>query len=187
MTAEAAMPGASEPLSADVVIIGSGMGGSTTALALARRGISVLVLERGMLKRRIHPRGMVDENPWTVKRPGIRGGSVPSVKDGVISTKKSRHPSGVAGIAVRIVRDNQHTYGSQWDAICSIAAKLGPKPQTVRLWVRQDEIDNRRQPELTSDEEAELKALVCRVQARERDLKAAAHFFGAELDRHSQK
>jgi choline dehydrogenase-like flavoprotein len=33
--------------SADVVIIGSGMGGGTTALALARRGVDVLVLERG--------------------------------------------------------------------------------------------------------------------------------------------
>ena len=34
-------------LSADVVIIGSGMGGGTTAHALARRGVDVLVLERG--------------------------------------------------------------------------------------------------------------------------------------------
>jgi choline dehydrogenase-like flavoprotein len=34
-------------LSAEVVIVGSGMGGGTTALALARRGIDVLVLERG--------------------------------------------------------------------------------------------------------------------------------------------
>ena len=34
-------------LSADVVIIGSGMGGGTTAQALARRGVDVLVLERG--------------------------------------------------------------------------------------------------------------------------------------------
>ncbi len=33
--------------SAEVVIIGSGMGGSTTALALARRGVDVLVIERG--------------------------------------------------------------------------------------------------------------------------------------------
>jgi choline dehydrogenase-like flavoprotein len=32
---------------ADVVIVGSGMGGATTALALARRGADVLVLERG--------------------------------------------------------------------------------------------------------------------------------------------
>ncbi len=36
-----------EELSADVVVIGSGMGGSTVALALARRGVDVLVLERG--------------------------------------------------------------------------------------------------------------------------------------------
>ena len=34
-------------LSADVVVIGSGMGGGTTALALAQRGVDVLVLERG--------------------------------------------------------------------------------------------------------------------------------------------
>jgi choline dehydrogenase-like flavoprotein len=34
-------------VSADVVIVGSGMGGGTTALALARRGVDVLVLERG--------------------------------------------------------------------------------------------------------------------------------------------
>jgi choline dehydrogenase-like flavoprotein len=34
-------------LQADVVIIGSGMGGGTTAHALAKRGVDVLVLERG--------------------------------------------------------------------------------------------------------------------------------------------
>jgi choline dehydrogenase-like flavoprotein len=36
-----------EELQADVVVIGSGMGGATTALALARRDVDVLVLERG--------------------------------------------------------------------------------------------------------------------------------------------
>jgi choline dehydrogenase-like flavoprotein len=34
-------------LHADVVVIGSGMGGATAALALARRGVDVLVVERG--------------------------------------------------------------------------------------------------------------------------------------------
>ena len=34
-------------VAADVVVIGSGMGGGTTALALARRGVDVLVVERG--------------------------------------------------------------------------------------------------------------------------------------------
>lgn len=51
--AEAAPRDAARPVrprggpSADVVVIGSGMGGATTALALARRGVDVLVLERG--------------------------------------------------------------------------------------------------------------------------------------------
>jgi choline dehydrogenase-like flavoprotein len=35
------------PWSASVVVVGSGIGGATTALALARRGVDVLVLERG--------------------------------------------------------------------------------------------------------------------------------------------
>lgn len=34
-------------LTADVVVVGSGMGGATTAWALARRGVDVIVLERG--------------------------------------------------------------------------------------------------------------------------------------------
>jgi choline dehydrogenase-like flavoprotein len=46
-----ARPGAAkagkDALRADVVVVGSGIGGSTTALALARRGVDVLVLERG--------------------------------------------------------------------------------------------------------------------------------------------
>jgi choline dehydrogenase-like flavoprotein len=37
----------SQAWSADVVVVGSGIGGATTALALARRGVDVLVLERG--------------------------------------------------------------------------------------------------------------------------------------------
>ena len=52
-------------LRADVVIIGSGMGGGTTAHALARRGVDVLVLERG---QRL-PRD---------RRTGRRGPSSPS-------------------------------------------------------------------------------------------------------------
>jgi choline dehydrogenase-like flavoprotein len=38
---------AAPSLSADVVVIGSGMGGATVAHALARRGVEVLVVERG--------------------------------------------------------------------------------------------------------------------------------------------
>jgi hypothetical protein len=31
-----------------------------------------------------------------------------------------------------MVLDHQHEYGSQWEAICSVADKLGPTAETVR-------------------------------------------------------
>ena len=34
--------------------------------------------------------------------------------------------------AVRMVLDHEGEYGSQWEAISSVADKLGPKAETVR-------------------------------------------------------
>jgi len=45
---------------------------------------------------------------------------------------KGKYPDELKERAVRMVLDHQHEYGSQWEAICSVAAKLGPKAETVR-------------------------------------------------------
>jgi transposase len=58
-----------------------------------------------------------------------------------------------------MVLDHEHEYGSQWEAICSVAEKLGPKAETVRLWVRRAEADEGRGAGPTSDQLAELKRL----------------------------
>ncbi|MBI3256719.1 MAG: transposase [Actinobacteria bacterium] len=42
--------------------------------------------------------------------------------------------------AVRTVLEHQHEYGSQWEANCSVAEKLGPTAETVRKWVRDGEL-----------------------------------------------
>lgn len=89
-----------------------------------------------------------------------------------------------------MVLDHGHEYGSQWEAICSVAEKLGPNPETVRLWVRQAERDTGRRPGATTGELAELKRLKrenAELRRANDILKAAAHFFGAELDRQSTK
>lgn len=47
-----------------------------------------------------------------------------------------KYPDELRERAIRMVLDHGHEYGSQWEAICSVAAKLGPRAETVRLWVR---------------------------------------------------
>jgi transposase len=85
---------------------------------------------------------------------------------------------------------HEHEYGSQWEAITSVANKLGPTPETVRNWVRQAERDGGRRPGPTSDDVAELKRLKrenAELRRANDILKAASAFFGAELDRQSKK
>jgi transposase len=55
-----------------------------------------------------------------------------------------KYPDEVRERAVRMVLEHGHEYGSQWEAICSVAEKLDPKAETVRLWVRQAELDTGR-------------------------------------------
>jgi transposase len=87
--------------------------------------------------------------------------------------------------AVRMVFEAEAYSGSQWEAICSVAEKLGPTPETVRNWVRRAEIDGGRRPGISSDERERLKALERENRELRRAneiLKAASAFFAAELD-----
>ena len=89
--------------------------------------------------------------------------------------------------AVRLVLEHQAEYGSQYEAIQSVAGKMGCHPETLRGWVRQAERDAAQYPGLTTDERARLTAL----ERENRELrraneilrKASAYFAQAELDR----
>lgn len=104
--------------------------------------------------------------------------------------RHGEYPDEMRGRAVRLVLDHESEYGSQWEAICSVAEKLGPNAETVRLWVRQAEVDGGRRAGPSSDDLAELKRRK-RENAELRQandiLKAPARFFGAELDRQSKR
>ena len=96
--------------------------------------------------------------------------------------RHGRYPAELRERAVRMVLDHEHEYGSQWEAICSVAEKLGPTAETVRNWVRQAERDTGRRPGPTSDDVAELKRLRrenAELRRANDILKAAASFFGS--------
>jgi transposase len=89
-----------------------------------------------------------------------------------------------------MVLEHAGDHGSQWEAIGSIAAKIGCTGETLRKWVRQAEQDQGKRPGLTSEERERLKALERENrelrQANEILRKASAYFAQAELDRRSK-
>jgi transposase len=101
--------------------------------------------------------------------------------------RRSRYSPEVRERAVRMVVEHGSEYGSEWEAIESIATKIGCSAETLRKWVRQTEVDTGRRDGLTSDERARIKELEREVRelrrANEILRKASAFFAQAELDR----
>ena len=89
-----------------------------------------------------------------------------------------------------MVFDHREEYGSQYEAIRSIAAKIGGSGETLRNWVRQAERDPGLRAGSTTEERERIKALEREVrelrQANEILRKASAYFAQAELDRRSK-
>lgn len=106
-------------------------------------------------------------------------------------TKHNRFPPEVRQRAIRMVLESQNTYNSQWAAICSIAPKIGCTPETLRIWIRQQEPVDDEQNALTASERQRLKELEREVRElrRSNDIlrQASAYFAQAELDRHWKK
>ena len=98
-----------------------------------------------------------------------------------------QYPRDLRDRAVRLVCEHRGDYGTEWEAIGSIAKKLGiGSAETLRKWVRQAEVDDGARPGVTSDESAELKRLRrenAELKRANEILKAASAFFAAELDR----
>jgi len=68
---------------------------------------------------------------------------------------------------------------------CSIAGKLGMTPETLRIWIRRAEVDDRKRPGLTTEERERIKVLERENRELRRAneiLKAASAFFARELD-----
>jgi transposase len=89
-----------------------------------------------------------------------------------------------------MVREHRSEYPSEWAAITSIAGKLGMRSETLRLWLRRDEVDHRQRPGVPSEERQRIRELEREVRELRRAneiLKAASVFFARELDPHLPK
>ena len=99
--------------------------------------------------------------------------------------RSSRHPREVRERAVALVLENQSDYGSQWEAIVSIAAKVGVSAESLRRWVRQAETDAGRRSGTTTADGERIRLLQQENRELRRAneiLKAASVFFARELD-----
>ena len=96
-----------------------------------------------------------------------------------------RYPPELRERAIRLVREHRNEHPSESAAIQSIAGKLGITPETLRLWVRRDEVDQGRRPGVPSAERERIRELEREVRELRRAnaiLKAASAFFARELD-----
>jgi transposase len=101
--------------------------------------------------------------------------------------RPSKYPQELRERAVRMVLESRGDYSSEYEAIRSIAGKLGiVSPESLRKWVRRAEVDGGMRAGRTSEEIAEIRDLkreVAELRRANEILKRASAFFAAELDR----
>jgi transposase len=91
--------------------------------------------------------------------------------------------------AVRLVRQLRKELGSSHGTIGRVADQIGVGVESLRLWVKQADIDEGLEPGLSTGESKRIKELEQenRELRRANDLlKRASAFFAAELDRPSR-
>lgn len=102
-------------------------------------------------------------------------------------SKAKRYSPEVRERAVRMVLEHEGDYASQWQAIQSIAAKIGCSPDSLKIWLKRTQVDAGQLPGTTTEEANRIKALEKEVKELRRAneiLKTASAFFAqAELDR----
>lgn len=87
--------------------------------------------------------------------------------------------------AIRLVTEHADSYASEWEAIKTVAGRLGMNPETLRKWLRQAAVDAGEREGTTTASAREIRELKRRNAELEQTieiLKAATSFFVRESD-----
>lgn len=101
-------------------------------------------------------------------------------------SSQHRYPPEMRDRAVRMVRDAvADSGGMQFGTVARVARQLGIGAETLRVWVRQAEVDQGERPGTTTGDRqriGELERELKELRRANEILKAAAGFFARELD-----
>lgn len=61
--------------------------------------------------------------------------------------------------AVRLVLEHRDDYPSEWAAITAVSKRLGMNAETLRNWIRKQQVDDGQRDGVTSETAAEIRAL----------------------------
>jgi transposase len=104
---------------------------------------------------------------------------------------QKRYPPELRDRAVRMVKETVAEHGGErYGVVSRVAKQLGVTPESLRLWVKQAEIDQAQRPGATSEERrriVELEKENRELRRANEILKAASAFFARELDPRSPR
>ena len=94
-----------------------------------------------------------------VNRVGSAGGTNVCVAWSMMRKTTNRFSPEVRVRAVRLVRETEGQHVSRWQAVMSVAAKIGCAPQTLNDWIKKAEIDSGRRAGIPTEMAERMKAL----------------------------
>jgi transposase-like protein len=109
---------------------------------------------------------------------------------GQVHFMASKYDSETRAKAVRLVLDHRDDYPSEWAATTAVSKRLGMTAETLRSWIRQQQVDEGTRDGVSSEAAAEIRTLKRRNAELEQTieiLKAATSFFVRESDPRSRR
>jgi len=109
---------------------------------------------------------------------------------GKVHRMPSKYDPETRAKAVRLVLDHVGDYPSEWAAVKAVSSRLGMNAESLRNWIRQQQVDGGQRDGVTSGAAAEIRALERRNAELEQTvevLKAATSFFVRESDPRSRR